>query len=285
MSGGLASSPGRAGPSRCSRGRSSRRSPAAPASRRAPAARSRPGRRRLGEGGERVGEEGDGAPSRPAASAPEPAHQRLALRTRGSGRCGAMPSRPSARAGRDRPGRLDSGAVADAEPVEPADRAEHRRAQRRAVDVVVVREGLGLQRAMSTLSGHSLLHALHIRQRSRISCSRSSPSAARGSGSAERLDQRVGAAARRVLLLARGHVRRAHDAGRRSCGRRRCSCSGRPPPRIPPTTPKSSGSQRAGRRQRGVAQVVGHRRRRRRSCPGSAGCRGSNSALTLRIAS
>ena len=37
--------------------------------------------------------------------------------------------------------------------------------------------------AMSTDSGHSLLHALHSRQRSRISCRRSSPSAACGSGS------------------------------------------------------------------------------------------------------
>ncbi len=35
---------------------------------------------------------------------------------------------------------------------------------------------------MSTSSGHSRLHALHSRQRSRISCRRSSPSAACGSG-------------------------------------------------------------------------------------------------------
>ena len=99
-----------------------------------------------------------------------------------------------------------------AEPVERADRAEQPRAPRHAVDVLVVREELGLQRghvdaeralALARLALEAevedLVQALVAHRGARV-------------GLRERLHERVGPAARGVLLLARGHVARAHHA-------------------------------------------------------------------------
>ena len=165
---------------------------------------------------------------------------------------------------RDRSGRFDSGAVAEPSRLSGADGAEHPGAQRRPVHVVVLRPApRSSSRPCRRPSGHSLLHALHIRHRSRTSCSRSSASAACGSRLGERLDQRVGPAAGGVLLLPGGDVRRAHRAGRRSCGTARCSCSGRPRRASRRRTSKSSRVRQRSPAAAGAAsrRLLGHRRR------------------------
>ena len=111
-----------------------------------------------------------------------PAHERLAGEARQ--RAPAVDAGDALEQRARQPGRFESGAVAAPRRLMLPDRAEQPRAQRHAV----LRPGSAARNsdfivAMSTLSGHSLLHALHSRQRSRISCRRSSPSAARGSGS------------------------------------------------------------------------------------------------------
>ena len=174
---------------------------------------------RLGEGGEGVGEEHDLA-ARRRRPPPAPAGARcqrtsVSRAKRGSGRRRSMPGRALEQRAQRRhaAGQVRQRRGRRAEPVERADRAEQPRAQRDAVDVLVVREELRLHASpCRRCSGHSLLHALHSRQRSRISCRRSSPSAAFGSGWESALHERVGAPARGVLLLARGHVGRAHHA-------------------------------------------------------------------------
>src|SRR5260221_3906682 len=92
---------------------------------------------------------------------------------------------------------------------------------------------------MSTPSGHSLLQALHSRQRSRISWSRSSPSAARGSA-AERAFTRAFARPRvepsssRVAMYD-GHMTPVADFRHRPMFMHRSAA-----PRIPPVASKLS---------------------------------------------
>ena len=99
--------------------------------------------RRLGERGERVGEEHDlAARSRRRAALSQ--RSSVSRAKRGSGRAAVDAGDALEQAARgaqvgQRRGRR-------AEPVEPPDRAEQPRAQRHAVDVLVVREELGLQR-------------------------------------------------------------------------------------------------------------------------------------------
>ena len=79
-------------------------------------------------------------------------------------------------------------------------------------------------------------------------------------GRGERLDERVGAAARGVLLLARGHVGRAHHAAARlAAGADPLAAVGRSahPCMLGEGEPRH---QRAGGRQRGVAQPLGQGR-------------------------
>ncbi len=69
-----------------------------------------------------------------------------------------------------------------------------------------------LMRAMSTLVGHSLLQARHSRQRSRASMNGRGVEAGGPELATHRQAQHVGPSARRVRLVARGHVGRAHRA-------------------------------------------------------------------------
>ncbi len=114
---------------------------------------------------------------------------------------------------------------------------------------------------MSTPRGHSLLQALHSRHRSRISCRRSSPRAACGSGSDSALTRafarpRVASSSRRVAMYD-GHMVPASVLRQAPMFMQRSAA-----PRIPPSTSKRRrvASGRAIGRA-GVAQVVGHRRR------------------------
>ena len=74
-------------------------------------------------------------------------------------------------------------------------------------------------RATSTPTGHSVLHARHSRHRSSTSRTPSSPRPASPSSAGHRQPQRVRAPARRVRLLARRHERRAHRPVQRLAAR------------------------------------------------------------------
>ena len=99
-----------------------------------------------------------------------------------------------------------------AEPVDPPDRAEQPRAQRHAVLRLVVREELGLHRrhvdAQRALALARLALQAEVEDLVQPLVAQRGPRV----GLRERLDERVRAAAGGVLLLARGHVGRAHDA-------------------------------------------------------------------------
>jgi hypothetical protein len=98
----------------------------------------------------------------------------------GNGRAGAIPSRRWKN--RNRPGRLDSGAVADPSRFKVRIAPKIRDRSGTPCTACFWARASLFNAAMSTPSGHSLLHALHIRHRSSTSCSRESPSAAAGSG-------------------------------------------------------------------------------------------------------
>src|SRR5258708_10313980 len=92
---------------------------------------------------------------------------------------------------------------------------------------------------MSTPSGHSLLQALHSRQRSRISWSRSSPSAARGSAAESAFTRafarpRVESSSSRVAMYD-GHMTPVADFRHRPMFMHRSAA-----PRIPPVASKLS---------------------------------------------
>ena len=100
-----------------------------------------------------------------------------------------------------------------AEPVEPPDRAEQPRAQRHAVDRPGSARGTRTSASPCRRSAGTRSCTPCTRGRGRGSrAAARRPARPRGSGSRERLDERVGAPARGVLLLARGHVGRAHHA-------------------------------------------------------------------------
>ncbi len=80
---------------------------------------------------------------------------------------------------------------------------------------------------MSTPVGHSRLQPLHETQSAIVSRIASEASASGPSWPDKREAQRVGAAARQMLLVAGGAVGRAHHARIGSCGRRRCCCTSR----------------------------------------------------------
>ena len=147
------------------------------------------------------------------------------------------------------------------EPVEPARRGEEARASRHTVFALVLVEELALHRrhvdaeralALARLAFQAevedVVQTLVAERRARI-------------GLRQRVHQRVGAAARAVLLLARGHVRRAHDARRplaadadvHAAVGRAAHPAGR--------RERQSRRQRWRRRQCEVTDVVGHRRR------------------------
>ena len=84
---------------------------------------------------------------------------------------------------------------------------------------------------MSTLTGQSLLQPLHARHRSSASFTCSSLPAAGERIALEHLEQQARAAARRVLLLARDPVARAHRAAIVRGGTRRRRRSGASPRR------------------------------------------------------
>ena len=126
-----------------------------------------------------------------------------------------MPSRASSarRSSGDPAGKVGERGGGRAHAVEQPDRPECARAQRRAVDLLVVREELALERrhvdaqralALARLAFqaqiHDLVKPLVPERRPRI-------------GRRQGLDQGVGSPPGRVLLLARGHVGRAHHAG------------------------------------------------------------------------
>ena len=69
---------------------------------------------------------------------------------------------------------------------------------------------------MSTETGQSALHPLHARHRSRASFCGLAPPVAADHLAAHELEEEVRAAARRVLLLPRGHEARAHGAAGRA---------------------------------------------------------------------
>ena len=66
---------------------------------------------------------------------------------------------------------------------------------------------------MSTLTGHSLLHALQARQKSSASLDRLGPPAVGNVLALGHLEQEAGAAARGIGFLAGRAVARAHHAG------------------------------------------------------------------------
>ena len=228
----------------------------------------------LREGRERVGEEDDVAARRRgrppvAARVPSAAASRARSAAAGARRRSPAVRSSSARAPGSRGSRFDSGASAAPSRFSAPDRPERARAQRRAVDVLVVGEELALERRHVDLERALALARLALE--AEVEDLVQALVAERGVrvGLRQRPHERVRAAARRVVLLARRHVRRAHDARCPSCGTGRCSCSGRPPCASRSAPSKwSVVTQRRGRRQRRVAQVLGHRPRRRRSCRG-----------------
>ena len=165
----------------------------------------------LGERRERVGEEDDLAAARRARRAACSAQRISVSRSkRGSGRRRSIPATCSSSRARDRQVRQRRGR--GAEPVERADRAEQPRAQRRAVDRVVVREELGLHRRH--VDRQRALALARLALEAEVEDLVQALVAQRGSGIglAQRLHERVRPPAGGVLLLARGHVGRAHHA-------------------------------------------------------------------------
>jgi hypothetical protein len=179
------------------RARSSRRSRAARRSPLRRAARSRAPDARLGEGGERVREEDHPRP-RPASRGRLPVPVRpsdqVSLGRAREVAGGDRFPRPSPSSDAERAG---STAAPVALPMRFSVRIEPNSRERSGVPWIALwcERNSDFSVAMSTDSGHSLLHALHSRQRSRISRRRSSPSAAPGSGLRECLHERVGAPA------------------------------------------------------------------------------------------
>ena len=140
---------------------------------------------------------------------------------------------------------------------------------------------------MSTLTGQSLLQPLQARQRSSASLTASFCQPSSIGLALQHLEQQAGAAARRVLLLARRHVARAHRR-RRLCRRH-----------SPTPTQRSVARGRSCRRRPGYSkvrrrarrlvvgaepQVLGRADRGRRPCPGSSCRPGSQIALNSRKA-
>ena len=137
--------------------------------------------------------------------------------------------------------------------------------------------------AMSTPSGHSVVHALHIRHRSRISCSRSPPSAVAGSGSLSAFTRalarpRVECSSSRVAMYD-GHITPDVLLRHSPMFMHRSAAA-----RMPPTTSKSScvligtaGVMAASRRLSviGAASTI---------LPGFSVPAGSKSCFTSRIA-
>ena len=126
-------------------------------------------------------------PSDPGRGAPPariPPQQRASVESWQRPLAGVTPSARSISA-RD-PGsdvtRFESGANIDPSRLSRRAAAKNRARVERRGSPDTERETRSSCDAMSTPSGHSLLHALHSRHRSRMSCSRSSPSAAVGSG-------------------------------------------------------------------------------------------------------
>ena len=209
--------------------------------------------RRLREGGERVGEEDDLAPADLGALL-VPADQRVALEARKRPAAvdagGALEQPSRGEVGERRGGRAD--------PVERADRAEQPRPQRHPVRVLVVAEELRLERRHVDAQRALALARLALEAQVEDLVQ---PLVAEGLlrvGFRERLDERVRAPAGGVLLLARGHVRRAHDADAGlAAGADPLAAVGR---RAHAVGEVQVGLDRAGRRQRRVAQALGERR-------------------------
>ena len=173
---------------------------------------------------------------------------------RGSGRRRSMPATRSSSAAR-RSGRFESGAVAA--PSRLSFRIAPNSRERSGVPCcgLVVREELRLHRRH--VDAQRALALARLALEAEVEDLVQPLVAQRGArvGLGERLDERVGAPAGGVLLLARGHVGRAHHALARSCGRRRCAGSGR----------RRRASRRARRRRSGSAAA------RRAAARGRAG--------------
>ena len=168
---------------------------------------------------------------------------------------GALEQRPQRR---DAAGQVRERRGGRAEPVQRADRAEQPRAQRHAVHVLVVRQELRLQRrhvdaqralALARLALEAevedLVQPLVAHRRARVRLR-------------QRLHERVRAPARRVLLLTRRHVGRAHHAAAGlAAGADALAAVGR---RAHAAVEVQPGLERSRRRERGVAEAHGDRR-------------------------
>ena len=165
----------------------------------------------LGVGRERVGEEDDVAAASPPLPARAGANQRSSVSRvkRGSGRRRSMPATRSSSGARHRAVGQRRGRRA--EPVQRADRAEQPASAAATPWMrLVVREELALQRRH--VDAQRALALARLALQAEVEDLVQPLVAERGArvGLRERLDQRVGAPARGVLLLARGHVGRAH---------------------------------------------------------------------------
>ena len=193
-----------------------------------------------------------------------PAHQRLAGEARQRAPAvDAGDALEQRTRGLEPPGQVRERRGGGAEPVERPDRAEQPRAQRHAVLVLVVGEELGLQRrhvdAQRALALARLALEAEVEDLVQALVAHRGLRVRRG----QRLDERVGAPAGGVLLLARGHVGGAHHAraGLAAGADPLAAVGGAAHPAV--LGEGEVGLQRRGGRQRGVAQVRGDRRRRR----------------------
>jgi hypothetical protein len=217
----------------------------------------------LGERRERVGQEDHVAAGggRAAGRAPRvPAQQRVALEARQRALAGdperALEQRPRARHARRE---IRYGRERRARPVQRADRPERPRAQRRAVDLLVVGQELALERrhvdVERTLAPARLALEAEVEDLVQALVAECGVRV----GLRERPHERVRPAPGRVILLARGHVRRTHDAGARLAAQADVHAAvGRRPHPLGAVEVQRR-AQRRGGRQRRVAQVVGHR--------------------------